>query len=72
MQGSVLIYTHPDCSSSDLARDELIRSGVQYREIDLSVNPDAWKDVEKLTGGQRSTPIVVDGDNVTIGFNGIA
>ena len=72
MQGSVLIYTHPDCGFSTSARNDLIKNEIQYREIDLSVNPDAWKDVEKLTGGQRSTPIVVDGDNVTIGFNGIA
>ena len=72
MQGSVLIYTHPDCGFSTSARDDLIRNGIPYREIDLSVNPDAWKDVEKLTGGQRSTPVIVDGDNVTIGFNGIA
>ena len=72
LQGPVLIYTHPDCGSSTSARDDLIRNGVQYREIDLGVNPDAWKDVEELTGGQRRTPVIVDGNNVTIGFNGIA
>ncbi|MBI2856497.1 MAG: glutaredoxin [Chloroflexi bacterium] len=71
MQATVVIYTHPDCAYSAAARDELIQSGASYREIDLGATPEAWKDVERLTGGERTTPVIVEGDRVTVGFHGI-
>ena len=71
MNDTVVIYTHPDCGYSTSARDELIQNEIEFTEIDLSVNPDAWAEVERLTGGERTTPVIVEGDLVTVGFNGI-
>ena len=67
----VTIYTHPDCPYSFEAKNELDRNKLEFDEIDLSVNVAAWVDVEQLTGGQRITPVIVDGDSVTIGFGGV-
>ena len=67
----VTIYTHPDCPYSLEAKNELDRNKLEFDEIDLSVITAAWSDVEKLTGGQRITPVIVDGDSVTIGFGGV-
>ena len=72
MLQAIVIYTHPDCAYSAAARDDLIQRGVSYREIDLSATPEAWKDVERLTGGERTTPVIVEGDTVTVGFHGIS
>ena len=72
MNDTVVIYTHPDCGYSAQARDELAQNEIEFTEIDLSVNPDAWTEVERLTGGERTTPVIVEGDFVTIGFNGIS
>ena len=45
------LYTHPDCGYSDTLREELIELGAAYEEIDLALHPEAWAQVEKLTGG---------------------
>ena len=71
MNDTVVIYTHPDCGYSAQAREQLVENEIEFTEIDLSVRPDAWAEVEKLTGGDRMTPVIVEGDLVTIGFNGI-
>ena len=71
MQETIVIYTHPDCSYSDAARNEFLQSDIPFREIDLSVTPEAWQVVERLTGGERITPVIVEGDLVTVGFHGV-
>ena len=71
MDDMILIYTHPDCTYSDAAKDELQRANVPFKEIDLSINPEAWEEVERLTGGERTTPVTVEGQLVTVGFHGV-
>ena len=71
MNDTVVIYTHPDCNYSSAARDELVQNEIEFKEIDLSVSPDAWVEVERLTGGDRTNPVIVEGDFVTVGFHGV-
>ena len=70
LQETIVIYTHPDCGYSDAARAEFLQNDISFREIDLSVTPEAWLEVERLTGGERITPVIVEGDLVTVGFHG--
>ena len=49
----------------------LDRDGIDYQEVDLKLNNDAWSKVEDLTGGERITPVVVEGESVIIGFKGV-
>ena len=72
MQETVVIYTHPDCGYSVRAKNELLQQDIEFREVDLSETPEAWQEVERLTGGQRLTPVTVEGDQVTVGFNGLS
>ena len=71
MSDTLVIYTHPDCSYSASARDELVQNEIEFTEIDLSIRPEAWAEVERLTGGDRTTPVMVEGDFVTVGFHGV-
>ena len=68
--GTITIYTHPDCSYSDEAKDDFRRRGIEYHEIDVSSDPAAGALVERLAG-ERITPVIVDGDEVVVGFNGM-
>ena len=68
---TITIYTHPDCSYSTAAKDDYIRDGVEFYEIDVSRHPEAVPDLEKLTGGERITPVIVEGDTVTVGYHGV-
>ena len=65
------VYTHPDCDYSNALKADLAELGVQYEEIDLAKRPEEWAAVEKLTDGERITPVSVEGDLVTVGFRGI-
>ena len=66
-----VVYTHPDCSYSDELKEELDAAGTAYQEIDLSVRPEEIPKVLELTDGERITPVMVVGDEVTIGHNGL-
>ena len=71
MVEKLLLYTHPDCSYSDALKDEFNSEGREYEEIDLSIRPEAWVDLEKLTDGERITPVMVHNGEVTVGFHGV-
>jgi glutaredoxin len=65
-----VLYSHPDCSYSAALKDELESAGAKYEEIDLALHPEAWEDLETLTGGERITPVLIEGTTISIGFYG--
>lgn len=67
----IIVYTHPDCAYSAAVKWDYDNQGIEYTEIDISVTPESIEALEKLTGGDHITPVVVNGDKVSIGFNGI-
>ena len=68
---TIIIYTHPDCDASDQARAEFQRDDIPFQEIDVTVVPGAVEELLTLTGGERITPVIVDGDMVIVGYGGI-
>jgi glutaredoxin len=54
-----------------MLKEELDEEGVKYEEIDLSIHEDQWSVVEKLTGGDRTTPVLLRNGEVEVGFHGI-
>ena len=68
---TVIIYTHPDCSYSAAAKDQLIELNIPFKEIDVSLSPEYVAELERLTGGEKITPVIVEGDRVTVGFQGV-
>ena len=68
---TIIIYTHPECSYSSAAKDDFVKQGVDFHEIDVTLHPEAVPDLEQLTGGERITPVIVEGDTVTVGYHGV-
>jgi glutaredoxin len=68
---TVVLYTHPECTFSDALKEELDTAGTEYEEIDLALRPEAWEELEKLTGGERITPVMLEGEQVSVGFHGV-
>ena len=67
-----IVYTHPTCGYCDLLKDDLRANSVAYEEVDVSKQPDMWAEVERLSGGDRITPVMVTADgDVEIGYKGI-
>ncbi|MBI4282144.1 MAG: glutaredoxin family protein [Chloroflexi bacterium] len=71
MEDTIVIYTHPDCNYSAAVLEEFRRNDIPFKEVDLGTSPEAWQEVERLTGGRRITPVVVEGELVTVGYRGI-
>ena len=71
MDDKLVVYTHPECSYSDALKEELSSSGAEFEEIDLALRPEEWTKLEELTGGERITPVSVEGKVVTVGFHGV-
>ena len=71
MVNDVILYTHPDCTYSDALKAELDEVGTVYKEINLALRPEAWAELEGLTGGERITPVLVEGDVVSVGYHGV-
>lgn len=70
-QAELIVYTRPDCTYSDALLHDLKKDGVEYREIDLEEHPELVEELEQLTGGERVTPVMVEGELVIVGYHGI-
>jgi glutaredoxin len=68
---TLIVYTRPDCSYSDALLHDLKKDEVEYQQIDLEEHPELVPELERLTGGERITPVMVEGDLVIVGYHGI-
>ena len=68
---SLILYTHPDCAYSTAAKSDLQKLETEFIEIDISKQPEALAELLKLTGGERITPVMVYGDEITVGYGGV-
>ena len=68
---ALIVYTRPDCSYSDALLHDLDKDGVAYEQIDLEAHPEQIPEMERLTGGERITPVMVEGDLVIVGYHGV-
>jgi glutaredoxin len=66
----VTIYTMPGCAYSAAARNDLISRGVDYQEVDVTASQEAMDTLARLTGGEMMVPVLVEGDEVRIGYGG--
>lgn len=68
MGKTVILFTQPDCPPCRWAKSYMSDKGIPYEERDISCDPQAVEDlVEKYQS--RSTPTLVIGDEVMIGFD---
>ena len=67
-QPRVLVFTTPTCSWCRRAKQYLTQRQVRFREIDVSRDPSAARDVVRLTG-QMGVPVIVVGNRPIVGFD---
>ena len=67
----VIVYSTIGCGYTDVVKADLEKAGTAYEEVNLSLHPDRWGEILPYTDGVRLTPVVVEGDKVTVGVNGI-
>ncbi len=68
MAKMVILFTQPGCPPCHWAKSYLSEKGIEFQERDISQDPQAVEDlVYKYQS--RSTPTLVIGDEVMIGFD---
>jgi glutaredoxin len=65
----VKIYTKTGCPYCAAAKEDFQKRGVDFEEVNLSEEPLKITEMVKLSGG-RQVPVIVEGDNITVGFGG--
>lgn len=64
---SVVVYSKPDCAQCVQTKKYLAKKGIDFSEVDMSVDADALEKVKAL--GYRAAPVVIAGDEHWSGFN---
>lgn len=66
----VLIFTKQGCPHCAAAKEDFRRRGMAYQEVDALGDAEALKRMLELNGGRRHVPTIVEGERVTVGFDG--
>lgn len=66
---AVVIYTKNGCPYCAAARQFFEQQGTPFQEINVTQQPEKKEELLEVSGG-RQVPVIVDGSQVTIGFNG--
>jgi glutaredoxin-like YruB-family protein len=68
MKPRVVIFTQPDCPPCHVVKLFLQERGVAFEERDITLDPAAVRDLTEKHNS-HSTPTLVIGEEVMIGFN---
>jgi len=66
----VYIFGKDTCPYTQAARDDFQRRHVAFEYVNVKKNPAALQRMLGYSDGRRAVPVIVDGDQVTIGFGG--
>ncbi|MBI5967042.1 MAG: glutaredoxin family protein [Deltaproteobacteria bacterium] len=69
VEKEITIYTIPACPFCKAAKEDLDRKGIKYKEIDVSKDAEELEKMLRISG-KRLVPVMVNGENVTVGFGG--
>lgn len=64
----VLIFTTPSCGYCTAAKNYFKSKNIPYREIDITKDPDAQRDMENKSG-QKGVPVIIINNRTIVGFD---
>lgn len=67
-QPRVIIFTTPTCSYCNLAKQYFRRNNVRFRDVDISKDAAAARDVVRRSG-QMGVPVIDIGGKIIVGFD---
>jgi glutaredoxin 3 len=65
----VRIFTIPTCSFCKMTKEFLTRKNIVYTDYDISTDADARDEMSRISGQDRSVPVIAVGPTVIIGFD---
>ena len=64
----VIIFTTPSCSFCRSAKKYLLQKGVRFKDVDVSRDSAAARDMVKRSG-QQGVPVLDIGGKIVVGFD---
>ena len=64
----ITVYSGPLCAFCDAAKRLLSRNNLEYKEIDISTDPNLMDEMVKKAGGKRTIPQIFFEDNHVGGY----
>lgn len=65
----VVIFTTPTCQFCNAAKRYLREKGINFKEIDVSRDQQALRDMMRKTGGNTGVPVILINNRPIIGFD---
>ena len=66
----VTIFGKDTCPYTRAAREHYTERQIAVEYVNVKASADGMARMLRHTGGRRDVPVIVDGDEVTIGFGG--
>lgn len=67
-QPRVIVFTTPTCGFCQAAKQYLRQRGIRFKEVDVTRDPQAARDIVRRTG-QQGVPVIQIGSNFVVGFD---
>ncbi len=67
-QPKVILFTTPTCSFCNAAKRYLRERGIKFRDVDVSRDPAAARDMVRRSG-QSGVPVIDIGGKIIVGFD---
>lgn len=65
----ITIYTKTGCPYCKAAKEDFVKRGIKFDEINVSEKPEKIDELVKLAG-VRKVPVLVEDGKVTVGYKG--
>ena len=67
-QPRVIVFSTPTCSFCNMAKKYFREKGVRFRDVDVSRDPVAARDMVRRSG-QQGVPVIDIGGKIVVGFD---
>ena len=67
-QPRVIVFTAPTCSFCRATKQYFRQQGIRFKEVDVSRDPRAARDIVRRTG-QQGVPVIQIGGKFVVGFD---
>jgi glutaredoxin-like YruB-family protein len=67
-QPKVIIFTTPTCSFCNAAKSYFRQKGIKFKDVDVSKDPAAARDMVRRSG-QQGVPVIDIGGKIVVGFD---
>ena len=68
LQPRVIVFSTPTCSFCNMAKKYFREKGIQYRDVDVSRDMAAARDMMRRSG-QQGVPVIDIGGKIVVGFD---